>query len=151
MIVLLILGILAAVVFPQFEATTGDTRSAALDGDLLVIRKAIELYFIQHNDTYPGTITGASSWKNFIVHMTEQTDKLGNPGKSYGPYLRTGIPKNPVNGLTNGLITDTPPANANICGWWYDPKSGSFNDGANTAPVAVMVPKAKTATALPFK
>ena len=143
MIVILILGILAAVVMPEYESASAETNVAALDADLQVISRAIELYAIQHDDSFPGTISGDSSWKNFLVHMTEQTDRFGNIGTRYGPYLRTGVPANPINGLSNGLITNTPPSDNNTCGWWYDPKSGAFNDGSNNTPMVLKANIAK--------
>jgi len=57
LIVVIILAILAAIVVPQFASTTGDARSAAADGTLAGLRAAIDLYYQQHNNTYPGALT----------------------------------------------------------------------------------------------
>ncbi len=44
LIVVIILGVLAAVVIPQFGASTQEANMAALDSNLATMRNAIELY-----------------------------------------------------------------------------------------------------------
>ncbi|HYN64197.1 MAG TPA: type II secretion system protein, partial [Candidatus Limnocylindrales bacterium] len=53
LIVVIILGILAAVVIPQFNTAAAESKEAALASNLATIRQAIELYKVQHNDTFP--------------------------------------------------------------------------------------------------
>ena len=48
LIVVIILGILAAVVIPQFSSASAEAREAAIMTDLAAIRNAIELYYVQH-------------------------------------------------------------------------------------------------------
>jgi len=55
-IVIIIIGILAALAIPQFVASTKDAQEATLSGDLAVMRNAINLYYHQHNSTYPGAV-----------------------------------------------------------------------------------------------
>ncbi|MHC4943440.1 MAG: type IV pilin protein [Planctomycetota bacterium] len=98
LIVVIILGILAAIVVPQFSASSLEAREAALMTDLAAMRGAIELYRVQHNETYPGPL-----WADFVTQLTTQTDVTGAAGTDFGPYLRTGIPRNPFNGLSDGL------------------------------------------------
>ena len=50
LIVVIILGILAAVVIPQFNTAAAESKEAALASNLATIRQAIELYKVQHND-----------------------------------------------------------------------------------------------------
>jgi len=130
MIVVLIMGILAGLAMPQLGDTNEYAKAAALNTDLQVVRKAIELYSVQHRDTYPGTLSATSTWAIFITHLTTKTDKDGNPGARYGPYLRTGIPKNPVNGRKNGYVGATAPALGNTYGWYYNPDTGEFNSSS---------------------
>ena len=61
LIVVIILAILAAIVVPQFASTTGDARSSAADSTLAGLRAAIDLYYQQHNNTYPGAVTAAAA------------------------------------------------------------------------------------------
>jgi general secretion pathway protein G len=60
LIVVIILAILAAIVVPQFTATTDDAKVAALDSTLGNIRSAIDLYYQQHGK-YPGAVTAAGA------------------------------------------------------------------------------------------
>ena len=53
LIVVIILGILAAIVVPQFGSSTDDAKSASLDTSLTHVRGAVDLYYQQHGD-YPG-------------------------------------------------------------------------------------------------
>ena len=92
LIVATILGILAVIAMPKLCNQTEDAKQAALDTNLVIMATAIEIYKLEHNDTYPGTISSESNWQNFVTHMTTQTDRFGKPGTRYGPYLRTGIP-----------------------------------------------------------
>lgn len=59
LIVVIILAILAAIVVPQFASTTNDARNSAADSTLAGLRSAIDLYYQQHNNTYPGAVTAA--------------------------------------------------------------------------------------------
>ena len=68
LIVAIILAILAAIVVPQFAASTNDARASALRSNLSNIRGAIDLYAQQHNSMFPaaaastgGTCTGGTA------------------------------------------------------------------------------------------
>ncbi|MBI2432719.1 MAG: prepilin-type N-terminal cleavage/methylation domain-containing protein [Candidatus Hydrogenedentes bacterium] len=52
-IVIIILGILAALAIPQFTSSTDDAKLATLKADLATLRNAINLYYHQHSSTYP--------------------------------------------------------------------------------------------------
>lgn len=53
LIVVIILGILAAIVVPQFSTATGDARAGNLKAQLSSIQNQIELYAAQRNGAYP--------------------------------------------------------------------------------------------------
>ena len=53
LIVVVILGILAAVVVPQFSDASTDARVSSLTTNLQTIRGQLELYKLQHNGNYP--------------------------------------------------------------------------------------------------
>ena len=53
LIVVVILGILAAIVIPQFTEASTDAKEARMLSDLQSVRSQIELYKIQHNDELP--------------------------------------------------------------------------------------------------
>lgn len=115
LIVVIILAILAAVVVPQFAASTDDARDSAADTTLAGLRAAIDLYYQQHNNTYPGAVTavpssactgtsgtgvatggaGATAATAFIEQMSYYSDTSGGvcsiaDGSNHteGPYLK---------------------------------------------------------------
>jgi prepilin-type N-terminal cleavage/methylation domain-containing protein len=109
-IVIIILGILAALAIPQFTTSTQDAKESTLKADLAVLRNAVNLYFHEHSSTYPGavkedgtgTATGAGDNPDaFVNQMTQFTDKSGKVSATkdalfpYGPYLTT-MPDNPL-------------------------------------------------------
>ena len=118
LIVVIILGILAAVVIPQFTEASNDARAAALDSDLQTVRSQIELWKIQHLDTLPGNVDGVT----MIQQLTQKTNQDGtlNANGAFGPYLQA-FPTNPYTG--------TAPVGAATAagqGWIYDPATGEF-------------------------
>lgn len=101
LIVVIILGILAAIVIPQFTNASTDARRNSLTSQLQTLRSQIELYKLQHNDKLP-TFAGATAdaqWEQ----LTQQTDVDGTTGgtKDFGPYLQQN-PSNPLN--TNNMV-----------------------------------------------
>jgi general secretion pathway protein G len=122
LIVVIILGILAAVVVPQFSDAGEDAKLSSLTTNLQTIRGQIELYKIQHGGNYPDFAT-------FSDQMTAGTDVDGNAGPDFGPYLQT-IPNNPFNNLNDLAI-----ALDGLTGWYYNALTGEFraNDGAHDA------------------
>ncbi|MEE9370683.1 MAG: prepilin-type N-terminal cleavage/methylation domain-containing protein, partial [Sedimentisphaerales bacterium] len=50
LIVVVILGILAAIVIPQFTDASTQAKESALASDIQMMRSQLELYKIQHND-----------------------------------------------------------------------------------------------------
>jgi len=97
LIVVVILGILAAIVIPQFTEASTEAKQNSLMSDLQTIRSQIELYKVQHNDIPPKAAS-------FVAQMTETSDIDGNTSGNkvrtglfqYGPYLER-IPINPFN------------------------------------------------------
>jgi general secretion pathway protein G len=92
LIVVLILGILAGVVIPQFSNASEDSRCGALEEQLHTVRTAISAYRLDHMDTWPDLSGG---WTPLLT----QTNAQGGTGSGplFGPYL-TEPPVNPVSG-----------------------------------------------------
>lgn len=117
LIVVIILGILAAIVIPQFAGATQEARDNMLKENLRNLRTQVNVYRAQHRDVSPGYPDGdtdaAPTEAAFIEQMTELTDIDGftvangaNAAEAiYGPYLRQ-IPENPVNQLATVEILD---------------------------------------------
>ncbi|MFZ9012002.1 MAG: type IV pilin protein, partial [Anaerohalosphaeraceae bacterium] len=55
-IVVTILGILAAIALPEFQGHAAESRESAVKSSLHKVRGQIELYKTQHNDLNPGYI-----------------------------------------------------------------------------------------------
>ena len=157
LIVVIILAVLAAIVIPQFNSATTDTQEAALDANLAAMRNAIELYKAQHA-SYPGdkASTGATcaagtagtgaadTAQAFVDQLTLYTNAAGQActqgggAFKYGPYVRRGIPNEPINqrGSTAAQITVTATGapiapSAATGGWAYDSVSGQFVMNSN--------------------
>src|ERR1700755_1617268 len=59
LIVVIILGILAAIVIPQFTNASTNARASAVTSQLQTLRSQVQLWKPQHNDTLP-TLVGTS-------------------------------------------------------------------------------------------
>ena len=132
LIVVVLLGILAAVVIPAVANSGGSARSSALAQDLKLLRRFVLIYKIQHLEVGPGYLNGntsaAPTEQVFIDQATMssntsgQTAAIGTPGFDRGPYLGK-IPANPFNGMSTVQMLgngENFPANADGShGWIY--------------------------------
>ena len=134
LIVVIILGILAAVVIPQFNTAAGESKEAALASNLATVRQAIEMYKVQHDDAFP-------SGANNLEALTSATDIDGtiNAAGLYGPYLRNSFPKNPIDATAAVSAVDPMPgAPDGNGGWIYDTGTGEFRANvANAGPSGI--------------
>jgi general secretion pathway protein G len=132
LIVVVILGILAAIVIPQFTEASTEAKTSSLCTDLQTMRSQIELYKIQHNDDLPG-----SGVATFIQAMTGQTDIAGAVGADYGPYVQQ-IPTNQFNDLdTIREEAGASTAGANTHGWVFNTGTGSWQADDSAAHAAL--------------
>ena len=143
LIVVIILGILAAIVIPQFTEASNEARDSAVRSDLQTIRSQVELYKIQHLDQYPGEtdsnnttieVTDSNAFKDDLTAMTNEAGGTSSP--TLGPYLGS-FPKNPF--ITDAALKDLVtfgtvdcPGN-NLSGWYLNTTTGRFsaNDDAH--------------------
>ena len=133
LIVVVILGILAAIVIPQFTEASTEAKTSSLVSDLQSVRSQIQLYKIQHLDQLPGT----QSTLDFVTAMTTYTLQDGTSASPqepadgvYGPYLNQ-IPRNQF--IATAALQDdvteagtTPAAPTNATGWFYNTVTGEF-------------------------
>jgi general secretion pathway protein G len=106
LIVVIILGILAAIVIPQFTNASEDARKNSVTSQLQTIRSQLALSSVQHLDNAPPNLVtpAANPW----MDLTEKTDgdKLytADPAAgTCGPYLNS-PPSNPLN---NGTLVSS--------------------------------------------
>jgi general secretion pathway protein G len=111
-VVVMILGILAAVAAPKLLGTSGTATDNGLKQSLAVVRDAIERFAAENAGKLPGT--------------DEATFKT-----ALAPYLRGGFPKCPVAGGNDGvsvvataapLTPDATPTKS----WMYSTADGTF-------------------------
>jgi general secretion pathway protein G len=127
LIVVVILGILAAIVIPQFTEASTEAKTSSLVTDLQAMRSQIELYKAQHNDNLPGVNNGThTGGAGFVLALTGQTDIFGEVGTDYGPYLM----KVPMNQFVDSDVVGTgnadPPAVSTdgTQGWYFNTTNG---------------------------
>ena len=128
LIVVVILGILAAIVIPQFTEASTEAKLSSLCSDLQTTRSQLELYKVQHNDVLPLPEAGGATWNR----MTQYTDIDGNVQATkdqtfcYGPYLQK-VPLNQFNNLSTVRVeAGGSTAGANTHGWTLQSDTGAF-------------------------
>lgn len=131
LIVVVILGILAAIVIPQFTGASTEAKLSTMVNELQTMRSQIELYKLQHNEVLPD-VASVGLLNAFITATDMDGDAWVAPATQYGPYMRK-LPINPFNGLKdaagNGTIredTDLTTAGANTHSWLYNTTDGAI-------------------------
>lgn len=146
LIVVVILGILAATVLPQFTTANTDAQQAALVQNLQTLRGQIQLYKFQHGNVAPSF--GSTSTQTFKDAMLLSSDAKGVTGaigtKPYGPYLIGQIPANPFTGgkgiaIVPSIAAATPDETlmdgTDKVGWFYSPSEARIK-GNNVGTAA---------------
>src|SRR4051812_7036023 len=130
LIVVIILGILAAIVIPQFTNASNDARNNSISSTLQTVRSQLELFKIQHADTPP---VAAGMWT--IMTGKSNTVDTQTPVATgiFGPYLQQ-PPVNPANGQSA-----IGAAAATNVGWVYTTSAGQYTiQAVNTTGSAVL-------------
>ena len=129
LIVVIILGILAAIVIPQFSQASTEARISSLKTNLQTIRSQLLLYKMQHTgEAYPSVAN--------LTQMTNCTDMAGavnavvptnvpTTACPLGPYLQT-VPVNPITGLNTVRITTAVFVGDETAGWVLNSTTGEF-------------------------
>jgi general secretion pathway protein G len=153
LIVIIILGILATIVIPQFTSASHQAKENSLRDDLRFMRSQVGLFKAEHRDVPPGYPGGdrtvAPTATDFEDQMTLSTDgycatnPVRTPVFKYGPYLSR-MPANPINNLTTVIVVANgaalPPPD-DTTGWIYKPQTQEFmanltGSDANGTPYA---------------
>ncbi len=139
LLVVVILGILAAVAIPQFSDSSGEAKASSLQTNLAMLRNSIEYYKANHKGVYPGyPVGGGTPTQTLLINQLTLSSKedgstaaVGTAGFGYGPYIREALPANPAS--ATGLNTvkvladaDAWPAADDSTGWIYQPKTGKI-------------------------
>lgn len=135
LIVVIILGILAAIVVPQFATASQDARRNSLVSQLQTLRSQIGLYNVQHDEKLPPALiaggTGDVPWAELLTKTNRDHTTTGSP--VLGPYLQT-IPANNLNGSTevdSSITVDlgsggVPNPGSATAGWLFNPTIGKL-------------------------
>lgn len=119
-VVIMILGILAAVAVPKLVSTTGNATDNGVRQTLGVVRDAIDLYAAEHSMAFP------------------PSDSETNFKKALEPYLRGSFPKAPIGTKDDSVKLDTTTAvGATITAdgstaWVFCSKDGRFIVNSNS-------------------
>jgi general secretion pathway protein G len=139
LIVVVILGILAAIVIPQFSDASEEAKLSSLVMNLQTIRSQIQLYKIQHNSTLPGSVSGVT-FAQAMMSYTTVSGALASPQAPgtgvYGPYVQK-VPPNPFNDSEEVSTGAGVPPGDDSSGWYYNVTSGAFNANDSTAHAAL--------------
>jgi prepilin-type N-terminal cleavage/methylation domain-containing protein len=143
LIVVILLGILATIIIPQISVSSDDAKLNSLKTSLNGMRGAVELYYYQHNNTYPGVAvpstqpgdvsTTAQAFTAQLSRYTDPSGNISNSGSStyaYGPYVTGVFPTNPYNNK-NDVTIDSTETNITVkssggagTGWKFYAKTG---------------------------
>lgn len=124
LIVVVILGILAAIVVPQFTNAANDARQGNVETQGSTLQNQLELYAAQNNGVYPTVVqlntdpvvaSGSAGWGVMID----------------GNYIKE-APVNPFGGsaavtamtATDGAAADTEANGSTATGWLYNQSAG---------------------------
>ena len=123
-IVVVIMGIIAAIALPRLSSASENAARNAVAHDRSVLQRAIDLYTLEHLNTLPHA--GAASKEIFVLRLLARTDENGVilEHGHLGPYLST-VPVNRVNGLAT-IRRDGAAPGANTHGWRYDTATGQI-------------------------
>jgi prepilin-type N-terminal cleavage/methylation domain-containing protein len=142
LIVVTILGVLAAIVIPAIANSATSARQTTLAMNIALLRRFIPVYQSQHFELSPGYPDGdqsaAPTEAAFVAQATMASTKegetalRGTPGYPCGPYLSK-IPANPFNQLETILMLGDseafPVTPDGKYGWIYRAASGEVRPG----------------------
>ncbi len=153
LIVVVIIGILAAIAVPKFANASQIARENSLKENLRQLRTQIGVYRAQHLEISPGYPGGDTAQtptaQDTLRQLTNYSDTQGNTSATasavypWGPYMGT-IPANSINGLSTWKVLGDADSFAadDSTGWLYQPATGqiapnvSGNDSCGKSIVA---------------
>ena len=138
-IVVVIIGIIAAIAVPRISSAVGNSMTASLQADLDILNKAADMYSAEHGqntiatnpdgtaDTDPASVTAR------LLTQTDVNGATGTSGAIFGPYLRA-LPPNPYNGLSAIRVSNIATF-GNSAGWIFNTLTNTFSSDSSTTVV----------------
>lgn len=143
LIVVVILGILAATVLPQFTQASKDAKETSAVQNLQMIRHQISLFKFQHDGKLPADASTDAT--KFEQQLTQKTDVAGvvDPNGAFGPYVLSQLPPNPYNNLRtvhvkNGALVVGDYDGTQAHGWAYSSTTGEVRVNLATTMLSVV-------------
>jgi general secretion pathway protein G len=129
-IVVIIIGILAAIALPKLSGASAQTRETAARTTLQFVRGQLELFKGQHGGMAP-QVTGM--WALLVLPTDGTETAVAVPvGTKYGPYLNA-VPSNPWNNQSKVSTAATD----SQAGWYYTAEGMDFDFRARNADGSV--------------
>ena len=137
LIVVVILGILAAMLVPNLTGASREAKEAVLRDELRFLRQQVRIFTIQHRDVAPGYPAGNTATTpdeaTFVEHMTMYTSErcatsaTASAVYRYPPYLSK-LPPNPLTSSSGVWVVTTGTAmpdadESQPYGWIYNPRT----------------------------
>ncbi len=143
LIVVVILGILAATVLPQFTQASKDAKETSAVQNLQMIRHQISLFKFQHDGKLPAD--SSTDATKFEQQLTQKTDVAGvvDPNGAFGPYVLSQLPPNPYNNLRtvavkNGALVAGDYDGSQTHGWAFSSTTGEVRVNVATTVLSVV-------------
>ena len=115
LVVVIILGILAAIVVPQFAGATAEAQRAAIADEVGKVRRVLAVYYVRSGNVYPTVTVGDGTWGELLA-----------PGSS---YMRQPSVNSWVGGVNAKkiILRNTPDTAYHAdYGWIFDPATGNL-------------------------
>ncbi len=139
LIVVVILGILAAVVIPLASGSVLSAQESSLGVDLQLLKRFVLIYKVQHLEVapgYPGGQTSSTPTEQAFIDQATlvskgsgETAAIGTSGYERGPYMQF-LPINPLNKMRTiqmlGNGESFPAEGDNSHGWIYKASTGEI-------------------------
>jgi prepilin-type N-terminal cleavage/methylation domain-containing protein len=136
LIVVVILGILAAIVMPLASGSALSAQESSLGIDLQLLKRFVLIYKVHHLEVAPGYPNGPGSTPTedaffdqatLVSNSLGETAAIGTAGYERGPYMQM-IPANPLNKLKTiqmlGNGESFPAEGDHSHGWVYKASTG---------------------------
>ena len=143
LIVVVILGILAATVLPQFTQASKDAKETSLVQNLQMIRHQISLFKFQHEGALPAQ--GTTNSTTFEEQLTKKTllDGTVDATGAFGPYVLGQLPANSYThsrtiSVKNGALAAADFDGSGSHGWAYSSTTGDLRANVSTAILSVV-------------
>jgi general secretion pathway protein G len=115
LIVVIILGILASIVVPQFSSATSDSEKTAMTDQVVKLRRVLAVYYVRNGNSWPTITAGDGTWGELVA-----------PGAGYMRQPPTNVWVGGPNAKVIVLRSTPDVAYTTAYGWVFDPATGNL-------------------------